>query len=379
VGHPAVNAARPRLSYYSFDSLKNPWVGGGGARRDFEVLKRLAARFDVTLYLARYPGFDPSLYEGMRVRALGGGGSNAVSRLAFTIAANLRILFDRADFIGNSYSAYAPLLAGLLRPRRFFAVVHHRVGEDAVKKYGFAGRLSMALESLFFRRIGRIAVSNRTLADRVRKHNPRCDVLLTSNSIDGVLLSLPVRVAAPPFILFLGRFDIHMKGLDLLLSAYRSVSARGPAPRLVMAGAGSPEAVQALRRLVPPECASSVDIRPNVDEAEKRELLSTCLFFCSPSRFEGFGIAALEANAAGKAVLVTDTDGFRDSVSRDRTSIFVPPGDVAALENAIRELTENDEKRNALGEAGRRWAGKFSWDAVAKAEADWIEGKEGYT
>jgi glycosyltransferase involved in cell wall biosynthesis len=366
-------APLPRLSYYSYDSLKNPWVGGGGALRDFQVLKRLAARFDITLYVGRYPGFQARDTEGVRIRALGFGGSNLLCRLTFTLSANLRVLFDRAALIGNSYSAYAPVLAGLLRGRRYYAVVHHRVGEEAAKKYGWAGRAPMFLESLFFRRVRRLAVSNRSLADRIRRVNPRCEVLVTSNSIDAALLEAAPGEAAPPFILFLGRFDVHMKGLDILLEAYAAL-ARGDAsvPRLVMAGAAAPEALAKVRSLVPADCAGRVELLCNVSEAEKRRLLSTCLFFCSPSRFEGFGIAALEANAAGKAVLVTDTDGFRDSVNRDVTAVMVPPGDAAALRAAMREMLADPGRRAALGAAGRVWAARFSWDRIAETEAKWI-------
>src|SRR5690606_22681349 len=115
-----------RLSYYSYDSLGNPWVSGGGAVRDLEVLKRFARHAEVTLYTARYPGFRERVEDGVRIRGIGFGRSNRLCRLAYTLAANLRVLFDRADLIGNSASVYAPVPAGLLRPGRFYAVHHHR-------------------------------------------------------------------------------------------------------------------------------------------------------------------------------------------------------------------------------------------------------------
>lgn len=375
-------SSTPRLSYYSYDSLKNPWCAGGGALRDLEALKRYASRWSVTLYVGRYPGFVPEDVEGVRIRALGWGRSNPICRATFALMANLRVLFDASERIGYSLSAFAPILTGIFRPSRFFAVLHHIVAGEALKKYGAAGLAPFALESLMLRLGRNFIVSNAGVAASIRGANPKARVLITSNSIDSALLRLDPSEAQPPFILFLGRFDIHMKGLDLLLETFRELTAEsgsdsqtGPgsaAPRLVLAGAASPQALEAVRRLIPAECADRVELLPNVSEAEKRRLLSTCLFFCSPSRFEGFGIAALEANAAGKAVLATDTDGFRASVKKDETALIAPVGDRQALKAGMRALIGDAGLRRRLGEGGREWARGFDWDAIAEKEARWI-------
>lgn len=375
-----MTAHKPRLSYYSYDSLNNPWCAGGGALRDMEALKRYASEWDVTLFVGRFPGFAPAAIDGVRVRGLGFGHSNLICRISFGLAANLRVLFDRADRIGNSLSAFAPVLTGAFRRGRFFAVLHHIVAGDSLGKFGALGLIPMALENLMLRLGRNFIVSNGGVAGRIRRLNPRARVLITSNSIDPSLLDLPSRETRPPFILFLGRFDIHMKGLDLLVEAYRRVTSEADmetVPRLVLAGAASPEAVGAVRRLVPADCAGRVELKPNVSGDVKRELLSGCLFFASPSRFEGFGIAALEANAAGKPVLVTDTDGFRDSVKKDVSALVVPVGDAAALKAGMADLLADETLRRRLGAGGREWAKGFDWDAIAGKEIQWI--RRGFT
>jgi glycosyltransferase involved in cell wall biosynthesis len=291
-----------KLSYYSYDSLGNPWLSGGGAVRDFEILKRQRERWaGITYWTGRYPGFRAGERDGIRVRGLGWGRSYLISRITYTICANLRLLWDRADAIGNSISAYAPLLAGLLRPARFYLVAHHYVGRRSGEKYGVAGRMAWAGEWLLMRGCRRLIASNRSVAERVRAGNPRARILVTQNGFDERLLDMPSTEAEVPFILFLGRFDIYMKGLDLLLSAFAGLDpkCRGRT-RLILAGAASPKALKAAAELIPPGMASSIALEPNVSEERKRALLAGCLFFCSPSRFEGWGIAALEANAAGK-------------------------------------------------------------------------------
>jgi glycogen(starch) synthase len=369
---------KPRLSYYSFDSLGNPWVSGGGAVRDFEVLRRFARHAEVTFYTARYPGFRDRVESGVKVRGIGFGGRNWLCRLAFALAANLRILFDRADIVGNSASIYAPVLTGILRPGRFYAVYHHRVGARSVEKFGAAGWIPRGLEAVMLGCGRRYVISNATLADRVRRKNPRAEVFTTFNGFDEKLLSIP-RVPATgtdaggiaPFVLFLGRFDVYMKALDLLIPAWAGVLAdRGI--DLVLAGRGTEADLKRVRDLIPAALRNRVRLESDVTEARKAALLSTCLFFASPSRFEGFGIAALEANAAGVAVLATDTDGFRDSLALGETALAVPVEDAAALKAGLLRLAEDGTLREALGRAGRERARGFSWDAIAEKEWKWV-------
>jgi len=286
------------------------------------------------------------------------------------------VFFDPAERIGYSLSPFAPVPLGVLRPGRFYAVLHHIVAGDSVQKFGALGLVPRLLEAFMLRLGHNFIVSNARVAERIRAGNRRARVLVTSNSIDAGLLSLPPSETDPPYILFLGRFDIHMKGLDLLIDAFREVAGGREAPAgltLALAGAASPEALEAVKRLVPPEWNGRIVLEPNVDEAEKRRLLSGCLFFASPSRFEGFGIAALEANAAGKAVLASDADGFRDSVQRDVTALLAPVGDAEALRGGLRRLLSDPALRARMGAAGRERARAFDWDAIAAREQQWME------
>ncbi|HKP94909.1 MAG TPA: glycosyltransferase family 4 protein [Fibrobacteria bacterium] len=370
-----------RLSYYSYDSLKNPWLSGGGALRDFEILRRQKEAWaGMTVYTGSYPGFRNGTRDGVPFRKLGFGRSYLVSRLSFTLFANLRVLFDRADAIGNSVSAYAPLLAGLLRPGRFFLVAHHYAGGHSREKYSLMGAAAWLCEWLLFRFARRLIVSNGKVAACARAMNPRLDVLQSQNGFDPGLLQAVPGEADPPFILFLGRFDIYMKGLDLLVAAFAGLAAeRRGKTRLILAGAASPQALAAVEKLLPKDASVPVDLRPNVTEEAKRELLRTCLFFCSPSRFEGWGIAALEANASGKPALVTRADGFLDSIKEGYSGIMVPVEDRAALEAALGDLIQDGALRRRLGMNAREWAARFTWEGIAAREKAWLDGSLGFT
>lgn len=370
-------SSRPSLSYYSYDSLGNPWVSGGGAVRDFEVLRRIARHADVTLYTARYPGFRDRTEDGVRIRGIGFGRSNWICRLTFTLYANARVLFDRADMSGSSPSIYAPLLAGMLRGRRHYIVFHHYVGEGSFRKFGLLGWIPYLSECILLRGGRRYMTVNAAVQERLRRVNPKADVLLSANGLDAALFDT-VRTSSSgvPFALFLGRFDVYMKGIDLLIAAWSETLV----PRgidLVIAGRGTAEDIRALEALVPESGKGRIHVESDVSEERKRELLASCLFFVSPSRFEGFGIAALEANAAGVAVLATDNEGFRDSLALGETALAVPVDDETALRAGLIRLTEDAALRESLGRAGRERARGFGWDAIAEKEWAWIRGTAG--
>lgn len=76
-------------------------------------------------------------------------------------------------------------------------------------------------------------------------------------------------------------------------------------------------------------------------------------------------MAAVEAAAAGKAVLGTRIPGLQDAVRDGETGILVPPDDVPALSEAMKHLLANADDRSRLGLAGRRWAENFTWEKIA--------------
>ena len=54
--------------------------------------------------------------------------------------------------------------------------------------------------------------------------------------------------------------------------------------------------------------------------------------------------------------------GVSDAVAHNKTGLLVAPGNKPALANAFIKLIEDPELRTTIGEAGRRWVGKYRWD-----------------
>ncbi len=81
---------------------------------------------------------------------------------------------------------------------------------------------------------------------------------------------------------------------------------------------------------------------------------------------EGFGRGYLEASAHGLPVIAHQIGGVADAVRAGETGILIDPDDREGLARAITELVDRADLRRTLGEAGRRWAKRFSWHATAR-------------
>jgi glycosyltransferase involved in cell wall biosynthesis len=117
--------------------------------------------------------------------------------------------------------------------------------------------------------------------------------------------------------------------------------------------------------------ADRVRVLGPVSDAERLALLAGAEVQVMPSRFEGFGMAAAEAMAAG-VPLVASTAGSLPEIVADG-GVLVPPDDPAALAAAVARLLASAPARAALGAAGRAAARRFTWTAVAARHLAFLE------
>ena len=101
-------------------------------------------------------------------------------------------------------------------------------------------------------------------------------------------------------------------------------------------------------------------------QARIAEVLGACDLYAWPAVNEAYGMALLEAEAAGIPVVSCATRGVPDVVADGRTGVLVPYGDEEAFTAALRKLLVDHERRAALGgEAARFVAAERSLEAAS--------------
>jgi glycosyltransferase involved in cell wall biosynthesis len=167
-------------------------------------------------------------------------------------------------------------------------------------------------------------------------------------------------------IISLGRLRPE-KGHDTALRAMVEVVKDEPKARLVVVGDG-PERAR-LEKL-----ASSLGLEPRTTFAGQRDdvpaVLAAADCMVAPSRFEGFGLAAAEAMAAGLAVVASNVHALPELIEDGVSGLLVPPDDAAELARAVLGVLRDREIAKRLGEGARaRVAERFGLGAMLRAYA----------
>jgi phosphatidylinositol alpha-mannosyltransferase len=165
-----------------------------------------------------------------------------------------------------------------------------------------------------------------------------------------------------PHVVFIGRNEPR-KGLPVLLEAWPRVVERTGA-RLRIVGADPLSVRWLMRRGGFSE--ENVDLLGSIsEEALTGELLSASILVAPSVGRESFGMVLTRAYGCATPVVASDIEGYRD-VATPETSVLVPPGDPVRLADALVEVLGDEERRAALGEAGRRLAqAEYGWERIA--------------
>ena len=161
------------------------------------------------------------------------------------------------------------------------------------------------------------------------------------------------------------------KGVEDLLSAAPLILRECPSCTFLIAGrAEKPSYAARLRRLCR-ELGIAERVVFTGPRDDVPDLLAALDVFVLPSLFgEGSPLALLEAMAAGRAVVATDTEGNRELVEDGVTGRLVPPRDPRGLASAVTMLLTDPVRRREMGQAAQRAVGQRFGAARMAGEAE---------
>ncbi len=169
-------------------------------------------------------------------------------------------------------------------------------------------------------------------------------------------LELPER-----YLLWVGNPKPH-KNLERLVCAFERLAHAREDLHLLLAGA-RPAQVDALTRpRIRPERCRALGA---VSNETLRLLYERATALVLPSLWEGFGLPALEAMAAGTPVVAADVGGLREIVGT--AGVLVDPGKTDSIAAGVERLLDDRDLSEKLRCRGRERAAQLSWDRAAEA------------
>ncbi len=354
---------------YVYDAVY-PWVKGGAEKRIYELSRRLARRgHEVHCYgMKWWPGDRDILYEGVRLHGvcrpvpLHSGQRRSMREAAYFAGRLLSSLKDDCDLVDCQEFPYLPcfsarLLCGL--GRADLLITWHEVWGDYWYEYlGRKGILGRWVEQAACRLTERnIAVSERT--KRELEGLGVKGVRVVPNGIDFTRIEQVSASVRNSDVIYVGRLVGH-KNVDLLIRALSLVRRDASDVNAVIVGDGpEKERLKALVR--------ELDLEKNVeftgfldDYDDALALMKSAGVFVSPSTREGFGIAALEANACGLPVVTVRHRMNAVSDMVRETGLVCEPTPESLAEGITRGL----EERIRMKEKCRSGARDYDWERI---------------
>lgn len=302
----------------------NDFAGGGAERLVLELCRRAPVEQAVATVMSGGPLHGAFRDAGVRIidggRRPGTSGAVAVARLAAASRS-----FDIVHLhlaAGEIWGGLAAAIAG-----RVAISTNHNIDNDETwerpARRALEGRLRLT-----------IAVSEVV----ARSCHARA-IRVVPNGIDLSRFRAPWRGGSG--VLAVGR-RVPQKGFDVLAAASAGLRVR-------VAGEG-------------PFTAPGVEWLGPRDDVPA--LLATADVLAVPSRWEGFGLAALEGMAAGVPVVASAVDGLAELVGG--AGLLVPPGDPHALHAALDRVLQDRELAQELSRRGRERATRYAIETMVE-------------
>jgi glycosyltransferase involved in cell wall biosynthesis len=220
-----------------------------------------------------------------------------------------------------------------------------------------------------------------TQKEMISNYSVRTQVLVVPNGFDGGAIPKELDELADQQankkeslrLLYLGRLDMHTKGLDLLLRAIAAgLSQRKLPPTVSLELVGQDGGDQRRLELLASRLGISQNVRfrARIPERFRWKILSSCDLLVLPSRWDGFGLTVLEAIVAAKPVLVSEEAGISSYVNQAECGYVVQPDTHSIVLGLMRAFNTRREW-HSMGRRGREFAYEhLTWDKSAQKASD---------
>lgn len=355
-----------KIIFLDFDDIKNPLLGAGQARATLEVGSRLARMGHTVISLcSRYPHSQDRTESGVTYKHIGWGTADIrLNNLGYLLSIPFAVMRLKADIIIECFTApCSSLFSPLFTHIPVVALPTVFAAESFAKKYHLPLQLVEAVGCKLYKYFMPYIPTD--LA-KMKKYNPNIISRMIGQGVSKEYIQL--KPQKPKHVLYLGRYDMAQKGVDLLVKAYAVVSKDMPYP-LVIAGHGQDE--KKIKNLITQfHMENKISLVGGAYGNRKMELLAQAAYVVMPSRYDNLPLFALEALASGLPLVTFATEEF--SWLKPQFSIQATPFDPMEYGEKMIALSKSS-KLVAMRKHARIYAKQFTWDHIANQMEDFFQ------
>ncbi|RFD25305.1 glycogen synthase [Mycobacterium uberis] len=234
---------------------------------------------------------------------------------------------------------------------------------------GALSRQVHAVESWLVRESDSLITCSASMSDEITElFGPGlAETAVIRNGIDAARWPFAARRAhtGPAELLYVGRLE-YEKGVHDAIAALPRIRRSYPGTTLTIAGEGTQQdwLVDQARKY---KVIKATQFVGHLDHHELLAALHRADVAVLPSHYEPFGLAALEAAAAGTPLVTSNIGGLGEAVINGQTGVSCPPRDIARLAAAVCAVLDDPEAAQRRAWAARqRLTSDFDWQTVAQ-------------
>ena len=196
--------------HFIYDHINNPWVGGGGAVRVYEIYKRLSLKgHSICVVSSRYPQAKDYSEGSLTMKFVGLDKNYVLSVFSYTLCANIYLQnnYNKYDTIIEDFPApWNPLFSMRIKNKLVILQIQNYLGKEVLKQYGVWGFPFYLVEKFYAKLFRKWIVVNDSLNKRF--------------SIKGEIIPNAIEKkqgnsdsTEGKYLAFLGRINIYQKGI----------------------------------------------------------------------------------------------------------------------------------------------------------------------
>ena len=352
-----------------------PYIKGGGERRFYEFGVRLAASgYEVHWYgMKLWDGPNTIEHNGIILHGLckarplyTKSGRRSISQALIFGLSSFKLVFadfDTIDCCGFPYFSLFPAkLAALIRRKPLFATWHEVWGKKYWREYlGAGGIFGFWVERVAAKLPNQIIATSQHTADLLQTELKVKQSTIIVNGVDMDAIASLQPAKSGTDLIYVGRL-MDYKNIHLIIESLTLLKQQGTLLSCAIIGTGPARAK--LQRL-----AAKLGVARQItwlDALESDEVyahMKAAKVLVLPSKREGFGVVAIEANATGTPVLTADYAGnAAKDLIRDGVNGYVFQPTVESLSTTIEKVLKELKK---LERSALHFAKAYDWDNLS--------------